>query len=263
MMERHDSALLQGPHMDSSKPQHPVALITGGAKRVGAVIARTLHAAGYDLALHCRHSMTEADALAAELSAQRADSALVLQADLADLHALPKLIDTTLARYGRLDALVNNASAFYPTPLEIATITQWNELFASNAQAPFFLAQAALPALRATRGAIVNLVDIYAERALAQHPIYVMAKAALAAMTRCLALDLGPDVRVNGVAPGAVMWPSDGKPYAEQETMLARTPLQRSGTPEDVASAVLWLLRDAPFVTGQIIRVDGGRSVTI
>jgi pteridine reductase len=136
-------------------------------------------------------------------------------------------------------------------------------LLASNAQAPFFLAQAALPALRATHGAIVNLVDVYAERALAQHPIYVMAKAALAAMTRCLALDLGPDVRVNGVAPGAVMWPSDGKPYAEQETMLARTPLQRSGTPEDVASAVLWLLRDAPFVTGQIIRVDGGRSVTI
>ena len=249
--------------MDSSKPQHPVVLITGGAKRVGGVIARTLHAAGYDLALHCRHSMTDADALAAELSAQRTDSVLVLQADLADLHALPKLIDTTLTRYGRLDALVNNASAFYPTPLETATITQWNELFASNAQAPFFLAQAALPALRATRGAIVNLVDIYAERALAQHPIYVMAKAALAAMTRCLALDLGPDVRVNGVAPGAVMWPSDGKPYAEQETMLARTPLQRSGTPEDVASAVLWLLRDAPFVTGQIIRVDGGRSVTI
>lgn len=249
--------------MDSSKPQHPVALITGGAKRVGAVIARTLHAAGYDLALHCRHSMTDADALAAELSAQRTDSVLVLQADLADLHALPKLIDTTLTRYGRLDALVNNASAFYPTPLETATITQWNELFASNAQAPFFLAQAALPALRTTRGAIVNLVDVYAERALAQHPIYVMAKAALAAMTRCLALDLGPDVRVNGVAPGAVMWPSDGKPYAEQETMLARTPLQRSGTPEDVASAVLWLLRDAPFVTGQIIRVDGGRSVTI
>lgn len=249
--------------MDSSKPQCPVALITGGAKRVGAVIARTLHAAGYDVALHCRHSMTEADALAAELSAQRANSVLVLQADLADLQVLPKLIDTTLARYGRLDALVNNASAFYPTPVETASLTQWNELFASNAQAPFFLTQAALPALRATRGAIVNLVDVYAERAQAQHPIYVMAKAALAAMTRCLALDLGPDVRVNGVAPGAVMWPSDGKPYADQETMLARTPLKRAGEPEDVASAVLWLLRDAPFVTGQIIRVDGGRSVTI
>lgn len=249
--------------MIPSHEQHPVVLITGGAKRVGAVIARTLHAAGYDLALHCRHSKTEAESLAAELSTQRANSVLVLQGDLADLQALPKLIDNTLTRYSRLDALVNNASAFYPTPLENATLAQWNELFASNAQAPFFLAQAAFPALRATQGTIVNLVDVYAERALAQHPIYVMAKAALVAMTRCLALDLGPDVRVNGVAPGAVMWPSDGKPYAEQETMLARTPLQRSGTPEDVASTVLWLLRDAPFVTGQIIRVDGGRSVTI
>ena len=248
--------------MDSPK-QHPVALITGGAKRVGAVIARTLHAAGYDLALHCRHSLREADALATELSVRRADSVLVLQADLADVHALPKLVDATLARFGRLDALVNNASAFHPSPLETATLAQWNELFASNAQAPFFLAQAALPSLRAARGAIVNLVDIYAERALAQHPIYVMAKAALAAMTRSLALDLGPDVRVNGVAPGAVMWPSDGKPYSDQEAMLARTPLQRAGSPEDVASAVLWLLRDAPFVTGQIIRVDGGRSVSV
>lgn len=249
--------------MESPTQQHPVALITGGAKRVGSVIARTLHAAGYDLVLHCRHSIAEADALATELSAQRANSVLVVQADLADLPSLPRLIDTTLTRYGRLDALINNASAFYPTPLEAATLAQWSELFASNAQAPFFLAQAALPALRAAHGAIVNLVDVYAERALAQHPIYVMAKAALAAMTRCLALDLGPDVRVNGVAPGAVMWPSDGKPYAEQETMLARTPLQRSGTPDDVASAVLWLLRDAPFVTGQIIRVDGGRSVIV
>ena len=248
--------------MDSPNP-HPVALITGGAKRVGAVVARTLHAAGYDLVLHCRHSKAEAEGLAADLSAQRADSVLVLQADLADLPSLPKLIDSALARYGRLDALINNASAFYPTPLESATPAQWNELFASNAQAPFFLAQATLPALRAAHGAIVNMVDVYAERALAEHPIYVMAKAALAAMTRCLALDLGPEIRVNGVAPGAVLWPSDGKPYAEQETMLARTPLQRSGAPEDVASAVLWLLRDAPFVTGQVIRVDGGRSVTV
>jgi len=248
--------------MDSPK-QHPVALITGGAKRVGAAIARTLHAAGYDLALHCRHSLREADALATELCAQRAQSVLVLPADLADTHALPKLVDAALARYGRLDALVNNASAFLPSPLETATLAQWNELFASNAQAPFFLAQAALPALRATHGAIVNLVDIYAERALAHHPIYVMAKAALAAMTRTLALDLGPDVRVNGVAPGAVMWPSDGSSYTDQEAMLARTPLKRAGRPEDVASAVLWLLRDAPFVTGQIIRVDGGRSVPV
>ncbi|RDS80270.1 pteridine reductase [Dyella monticola] len=249
--------------MASHNPQRPVALITGGAKRVGAVIARALHAAGYDLALHCRHSTTEAHALADELSTQRTQSVFVVQADLADLQTLPKLIEATVSQYGRLDALVNNASAFYPTPLETATSAQWNDLFASNAQAPFFLTQAAWPALRAARGAIVNLVDIYAERALAQHPIYVMAKAALIAMTRSLALDLGPDVRVNGVAPGAVMWPSDGKPYAEQDAMLARTPLKRAGTPDDVASAVLWLLRDAPFVTGQIIHVDGGRGVTV
>jgi pteridine reductase len=247
----------------SSLHARPVALITGGARRVGAVIARSLHAAGYDLALHCRHSLAEAEALAAELQAQRADSVLLLQAELADIPALPKLVDDTLARYGRLDALVNNASAFYPTPIGHADVAQWNELFASNAQAPFFLAQAAMPALRSAHGAIVNLVDIYAERAIADHPIYVMAKGALAAMTRTLALDLAPDIRVNGVAPGAVMWPSDGSSYDDQAAMLARTPLGRAGTPEDVASAVLWLLRDAPFVTGQIIRIDGGRSVSI
>ncbi|HKR76196.1 MAG TPA: pteridine reductase [Rhodanobacter sp.] len=245
-------------------PRHerPVALVTGAGKRVGAVIARTLHAAGYDLALHCRRSVAEAEALAAELERARADSTLVLQAELADPHALPALVDTALARYERLDALVNNASAFHPTPVGTATVAQWNELFASNAQAPFFLAQAAAPALRATRGAIVNLVDIYAERPLADHPIYCMAKAALAAMTRSLALDLAPDIRVNGVAPGAVLWPSDGKPYADQQAMLARTPLAHAGSPEDVAGAVLWLLRDAPYVTGQIIRVDGGRSLS-
>lgn len=247
--------------MDSNQPK--VVLITGGAKRVGAVIARTLHGAGYDVALHCRYSTAEADALAQQLCAQRPNSAFVLQADLADMQALPKLIASTLSHYGRLDALINNASAFYPTPVELATTAQWNELFASNAQAPFFLVQAALPALRATHGTVINLVDVYAERALAQHPIYVMAKAALEAMTRCLALDLGPDVRVNGVAPGAVMWPSDGKPYADQEAILTRTPLKRAGAPEDVAGTVLWLLRDAPFVTGQIIRVDGGRSIII
>ena len=244
-------------------PRHerPVALITGAGKRVGATIARTLHAAGYDLALHCRRSVAEAETLAAELEAARADSTLVLQAELADPHALPALVDTTLARFGRLDALVNNASSFHPSPVGSATVAQWNELFASNAQAPFFLAQAAAPALRATHGAIVNLVDIYAEHPLADHPIYCMAKAALAAMTRSLALDLAPEVRVNGVAPGAVLWPADGKPYADQQALLARTPLGRAGSPADVAGAVLWLLRDAPYVTGQIIRVDGGRTL--
>ena len=246
-------------------PTHhrPVALITGAGRRVGAVIARTLHAAGYDLALHYRHSAEAARALADELEPQRRGSTLLLQAELADLAALPRLLEQLLAHYGRLDALVNNASTFYPTPVGSATPAQWNELFASNAQAPFFLSQAAVPALRAARGGIVNLVDIYAERPLADHPLYCMAKAALAAMTRSLALDLAPTVRVNGVAPGAVLWPSEGKSAAEQQTLLERTPLQRAGAPEDVASAVLWLLRDALYVTGQIIRVDGGRTLAV
>ncbi|UGB37825.1 pteridine reductase [Frateuria soli] len=247
----------------SHQHPRPVALVTGGARRVGASIARTLHAAGYDLALHYRHSAEEAAALLAELERARAGSTLAIQADLAAVDRLPALVDQVLARFGQLDALVNNASAFFPTPVGSATPAQWDELFASNARAPFFLAQAAWPALREARGAIVNLVDIYAERALAEHPIYVMAKAALAAMTRTLAQDLAPEVRVNGVAPGAVLWPSEGKDYDDRAALLARTPLRRAGTPEDAASAVLWLLRDAPFVTGQIIRVDGGRTLLV
>jgi pteridine reductase len=241
----------------------PVALVTGAARRVGATIARTLHAAGYDLALHYRHSTGDADALIAELERARPDSTLGVQAELAELARLPALVEQVITRFGRLDALVNNASAFHPTPIANATPAQWNELFASNAQAPFFLVQAAWPALREARGAVVNLVDIYAERALPDHPIYVMAKAALAAMTRTLAQDLAPEVRINGVAPGAVLWPAEGKDYADRTALLARTPLQRAGTPADVASAVLWLLRDAPFVTGQIIRVDGGRTLAV
>ncbi len=245
------------------RPDRPVALITGAARRVGAVIARTLHAAGYDVALHYRHSVDEARALADDLERQRPGSALLLQAELAELSHLPAMIKQLLAHYGRLDALINNASAFYPTPLGSATPQQWNELFASNAQAPFFLSQAAIPALRESHGGIVNLLDIYAERPLADHPLYCMAKAALLAMTRSMALDLGPDIRVNGVAPGAVLWPGEGKAYDDQKAMIDRTPLQRAGTPEDVAAAVLWLLRDAPFVTGQILRIDGGRTLSV
>lgn len=248
--------------MSSTHPR-PVALITGGGRRVGAVIARSLHAAGYDLVLHYRHSADAAEALAAELEQQREGSVQLAHAELAALETLPELVTAAIARFGRLDALINNASAFYPTPIDSATPAQWDELFASNAQAPFFLAQAAVPALSQSGGAIVNLVDIYAERPLANHPIYCMAKAALLAMTRSLALDLGPQVRVNAVAPGAVMWPSEGKAYDDKLAMLERTPLKRAGTPEDVASAVLWLLRDAPFVTGQVLRIDGGRTLSV
>lgn len=242
---------------------NPVVLVTGAARRVGATIARVLHAAGYDVALHCRHSRDELDALIAELEARRAHSTLALQADLAEVDRLPGLVAATIERFGRLDGLVNNASAFYPTAVGGITPTQWDELFAANARAPLFLAQAAAPELGARNGAIVNLVDIYAERPLPQHSVYCMAKAALAMATLALAQELGPAVRVNGVAPGAVLWPESGKDYTDQAALIARTPLQRAGTPEDVAGAVLWLLRDATFVTGQIIRVDGGRALAI
>jgi pteridine reductase len=239
-----------------------VALITGAARRIGAAIARRLHAAGWDVALHCRRSRKELDALIAELERVRASSALALEADLDDVDALAPLVAKTVERFGGLDALVNNASAFYPTPIDLATPSQWDELFAANARAPFFLAQAAAPHLAERNGAIVNLVDIYADKPLAEHPIYSMSKAALASMTKALARDLAPDVRVNGVAPGAILWPDAGKNDAEQRAVIERTPLKRIGTPDDIASAVLWLL-DAPFVTGEIVRVDGGRHLVM
>lgn len=241
----------------------PVVLITGAARRVGATIARRLHAAGYDLALHCRNSRAELDALIDELEQHRTSSTLPLQAELADIDSLSDLVNQSIARFGRLDGLVNNASAFFPTPLGEASPTQWDELFASNARAPFFLTQAAACHLRDRAGAVVNLLDIYAERPLPGYSIYCMAKAAQVAMTQALAHELGPEVRVNGVAPGAVMWPESGKSYSNKDEIIARTPLKRVGAPEDVADTVLWLLRDAKFVTGQVIRVDGGRSLAI
>ncbi|OJY92790.1 MAG: pteridine reductase [Lysobacterales bacterium 63-13] len=241
----------------------PVVLVTGAARRVGAAIARTLHAAGYDLALHCRNSRAELDSLIGDLELQRGSSTLALQAELANVEALPDLVTDTIDRFGRLDGLVNNASAFFPTALESVTAQQWDELFASNARAPFFLAKAAAPHLRERAGAIVNLLDIYAQRPLPGYSVYCMAKAAQAAMTEALAHELGPQVRVNGVAPGAVMWPENGTSYANKDEIIARTPLKRAGTADDVARTVLWLLRDAGFVTGQIVRVDGGRSLAI
>lgn len=246
-----------------NEQQRPVALITGAAKRVGAQIARSLHGAGYDLALHYRHSRNEMDALCTDLNAARAGSAHAIQADLADVEKLPRVIEDCIARFGRLDALVNNASAFYATPVGTTTPAQWDELFASNARAPFFLSQAAAPYLKKARGSIVNMVDIYAERPLPGHPVYCMAKSALAMMTLALARELAPEVRVNGVAPGAVLWPESGKAYADQAELVARTPLKRAGSPEDVAAAVLFLLRDARFTTGQILKVDGGRALAI
>ncbi|QNP41802.1 pteridine reductase [Lysobacter solisilvae (ex Woo and Kim 2020)] len=242
----------------------PVALVTGSARRLGATIARTLHAAGYDLALHCRHSRGEMDALAALLEQARPGSTFVQQAELADFDRLPELVAHAIGRFGRLDALVNNASAFAPTPIGTTTPAQWDALFASNARAPFFLAQAAAPHLAATRGAIVNLADIYGERPLRQHTVYCMAKAALLMLTKSLALELGPQVRVNAVSPGAILWPDhagqeQGGDTERQQQLLARTPLGRTGTPEEVAEAVRWLLQDAHYSTGQVLHLDGGR----
>lgn len=240
-----------------------VALVTGAARRVGACIARRLHADGYDVALHARRSLDELGAVARELDAARPGSTHTLVADLDDAGAPQALVDGVLARFGRLDALVNNASTFHRTPVGSITLADWDGLFASNARAPLFLAQAAADALRTGRGAIVNIVDIYAERPLPGFSVYCMAKAALGAMTLALARELAPDVRVNGVAPGAVLWPENGDDYARRDELVARTPLARTGSPEDIAGAVAWLLHDAPFVTGQILRVDGGRSLAI
>jgi pteridine reductase len=237
----------------------PVVLITGAARRVGAVIARTLHAADYDLALHFRNSRAELDALMADLETRRANSTLALQADLTDAERLPGLTDTAVARFGRLDALVNNASIFHATPLGGIAAAQCDEFFAVNARAPLLLAQAAAPHLKAARGAIVNITDIYAERPLPQHAAYGMSKAALRMATLALAQELGPEVRVNAVAPGNVLWSENPIKAETPQTLVERTALQRQGTPEDIAGAVLWLLRDATYVTGQTIRVDGGR----
>jgi pteridine reductase len=239
----------------------PVALVTGAARRLGAAIARRLHAEGYDLALHYRGSSDAMQALAAELEAAREGSVLTLQADLAEFDRLPELVARTIGRFGRLDALVNNASGFTPTPLGTATPAQWDALFAANARAPFFLSQAAAPHLKAARGAIVNLADIYADRPLRDHPVYCMSKAALVMATKSLALELAPEVRVNAIAPGAILWAEDGTDDQRKAAMLARTPLARTGTPEEIAEAVHWLLSRATYATGQVLRLDGGRML--
>lgn len=237
------------------------ALITGAGRRVGAAIARTLHREGTGVAIHYRRSATEANALAGELNDLRPDSALTLEADLLDTGALSTLVDKVIGHAGRLDILVNNASSFYPTPLAGITEQQWTDLLGTNLKAPLFLAQAALPHLKAARGVIINIADIHAMRPLRDHSMYGAAKAGLAFLTRALARDLAPDVRVNGVAPGAILWPEGGVSDQMRDTVLQQIPMKRLGDPTDIATCVLYLVRDAPYVTGQIIAVDGGRSV--
>jgi len=237
------------------------ALITGAGIRIGATIARTLHAAGAGVAIHYRGSAGPARALADELNAARPGSALTVQADLLEAAALACMVADVVGQAGRLDILVNNASSFYPTPLGEITGQHWDDLVGTNFKAPLFLAQAALPQLRANRGCIVNIVDIHAQRPLRNHPVYGPAKAALAMLTRSLARDLAPEVRVNGVSPGAILWPDDDRTEFAKDSILKQVPLKRTGEPEDIAGCVLYLVRDAVYVTGQIIAVDGGRSV--
>jgi pteridine reductase len=243
----------------------PVVLVTGAARRIGAAIAQALHASGARVVLHCHRSRAEAEALRAGFEASRAGSAAIVSADLLDSAALPRLIAEAAAVFGRLDGLVNNASSFHATPLGAIAPADWDDLTGTNLRAPLLLSQAAAPHLKAARGAIVNLVDIHAERPLRDYAVYSIAKAGLAALTRSLALELAPEVRVNGVAPGAILWPEDGKHFApgERERITRQTPLGRTGEPAEVAGAVKYLLLDAPFVTGQILAVDGGRGLSL
>jgi pteridine reductase len=237
------------------------ALVTGAARRIGAAIARRLHAAGANVVLHYRGAEAEAAALEAELNALRAASALKVKADLLAPVAPKALVGATRDRFGGLDVLVNNASSFYPTALGAIEASHWDELMGSNLRAPLFLSQEAAPELAKRSGAIVNIADIHAERPLKGYVVYSIAKAGLAAMTRSLALELGPAVRVNAVSPGAIVWPDDGQfPPPERGRIVATTPLSRLGKPEEIAQAVHFLA-SAPFVTGQILAVDGGRSV--
>lgn len=240
-----------------------VALVTGAAKRVGAEIARHLHAHGFDIALHYRGSQAEADAVCAQLCAQRKNSATSFRADLNQLEKIPELANAVLQRFGRVDALVNNASSFYPTPLGDISSAQILDLFASNAFAPLLLSQALAPSLRQHGGAIVNIVDIYADRPLVRYTPYCMAKAALVNATYALARELGPDVRVNGVAPGNIIWSSNMEKAETPAIVAERTALGRQGSPADIAATVKFLICDAPYVSGQILRVDGGRWLFI
>ncbi len=238
-----------------------IVLITGGAKRLGAAIAREFHAADYQVLVHYRSSEREVTALCRELNARRPNSTMSIQADLLKAEALPAMIERAADIWGGLDVLVNNASAFYPTPFGQVTDAQWDELIGSNVRAPFFLSQAAAPHLRKRGGAIINIGDIHAERTLKDYPVYSIAKAALHAMTRSLAKELAPEVRVNAVAPGAILWPEAASQPEEQRSILERIPLGRTGSPADIARAVLFLAASAPYITGQILAVDGGRTL--
>jgi pteridine reductase len=238
-----------------------VVLITGGARRVGAEVARTLHAAGANIFIHYRTSSAAAISLADSLNKVRARSAAIHAAHLLNADAPEKLVAAALLEFGRLDVLINNASSFYPTPVGQITLPQWDDLVGSNMKAPLFLAQAAAPSLKARRGLIINMVDIHALRPLKEHPVYCAAKAGLVMLTKSLARELGPEIRVNGIAPGPVLWPEGDMDESVKREIVGKTALKRIGSPQDIARTALFLAGNAPYITGQIIAVDGGRSI--
>jgi pteridine reductase len=238
-----------------------VALVTGSARRIGAAIIASLHQAGATVVVHYRHSAVDAEILCQRLNRVRKDSCMTIAADLNDGQHLPNLIETIVKKRGRLDILINNASSFYPTPMGGVTEKQWDDLMGSNLKAPFFLSQAAMPQLKMNKGCIVNMVDVHGFRAMKEHPVYSAAKAGLLMLTQALARELGPEVRVNGVAPGAILWPEINENAVEQRQLLKKTALKRQGMPEDIAKTVLFLVQDADYITGQVIPVDGGRML--
>ena len=242
-------------------PPVPCILVTGAARRIGAAIARGLHDRGARVIIHYHHAAEPAHALVAALNAMRPDSADCHQADLQEIDQLAPLAEAAWGRWGRLDGVVHNASTFYPTAVGTTTLSQWDDLMGINLRAPYFLTQALAPALRASQGAVVNLVDIHAERPLKDHPVYCAAKAGLVMLTRSLARELAPEVRVNAVAPGAILWPERPMSTAARERIVERIALKRPGMPEDIARTVAFLMFDAPYITGQVLALDGGRSL--
>lgn len=241
----------------------PVALITGGARRIGAAIAEHLHQKGWRIVIHYRHSDRDAHALSERLNHTRKNSVITVKADLAQMPDIQHLAQQAQNHWGRLDALINNASSFYPTPLASASEQQWDDLFASNLKAPFFLSQQLANALAQNKGAIINIADIHAQRPLKHHSIYCLAKAGNVMLTQTLARELAPEVRVNGIAPGAIAWPEDAAELdaAAQQSILEKIALERTGEPLDIARSVAFLLTDAPYITGQVLAVDGGRTL--
>ncbi len=237
-------------------------LITGGAKRVGAQSVRFLHAQGANILLHYRSSVIEAEALAEELNALRSDSVRLYQANLNNLQELQSLAEFAHQAWGGVDVLINNASAFYATEMGSVSENDWDDLLASNVKSPFFLIQAVLPSLKLRQGCVVNMVDIHAERGLHDFPVYSIAKAALVALTKVLAKELAPEIRVNAVAPGAILWPeSEAVSVQEKQEIQAKVALQRTGDPKDIAKAIYFLIEDAPYMTGQVLTIDGGRTL--